>query len=241
MVNNVFLNTIIGWQQEINLTITDYFDLLETGNTQVYFSILAISFLYGLIHAMGPGHGKMVIASYFLANDLKVSASFKAGFLTSVIHTLSALLITGTLYVFFQNTISGYFQTINAHMYKISGIFILILACYLVYDMIQDKNIKEELEPLTKKNLWSVAFSIGIVPCPGVMTIVLYSMILGYLGLGVLSAIMMSIGMGITISTAAIVASSIKHSKYVQYKKGLEYLSYIGIGLLFCLGGFLLL
>jgi len=240
MQNNIFLNTIIGWQQEINLKITDYFDLLDNGNTEVYFIILAISFLYGLIHAMGPGHGKMVIASYFLANDLKISASFKAGFLTSIIHTISALFITGTLYLFFENSISGYFQTINTNMYKLSGIFILLIACYLLYDTFQDRKIKEELQPLKEKNLFSVALSIGIVPCPGVMTIVLYSMILGYLGLGVFSAIMMSIGMGITISSAAIFASSIKQSKLTQYKKTMEFLSYIGIGLLFCLGGGLL-
>jgi len=241
MQNNIFLNTIISWQQEINLTLSNYFDLLERGNKEVYLSILAISFLYGLIHAMGPGHGKMVIASYFLANNLRVSSSFKAGFLTSVIHTISALIITGTLYVFFQNSISGYFQSINEYMYKISAVFIILIACYLLYDTINDKKIKEELQPLKQKSLFSIALSIGIVPCPGVMTIVLYSMILGYLELGILSAIMMSIGMGITISIAAILASSVKQSKYGQYKKRMEYFSYAGIGLLFGFGGLLLL
>ena len=83
--------------------------------------------------------------------------------------------------------------------------------------------------------------AVRIVPCPGVMTIVLYSMILGYLELGILSAIMMSIGMGITISIAAILASSVKQSRYVQYKKRMNYLSYAGIGLLFGFGGLLLL
>ena len=164
-----------------------------------------------------------------------------AVFLTSVIHTISALIITGTLYIFFQNSISIYFQSINENMYKISAIFIILIACYLLYDIIHDKKIKEELQPLKQKSLLSIALSIGIVPCPGVMTIVLYSMILGYLELGILSAIMMSIGMGITISIAAISASSVKQSKYGQYKKRMEYLSYAGIGLLFGFGGLLLL
>jgi nickel/cobalt exporter len=238
--NNIFLSHIISWQQEINLMISDYFDLLQEGNATAHFTILAISFLYGLIHAMGPGHGKMVIASYFLAKDSNRVEAFKAGFLTAIIHTISALLITGILYVFFQNTISGYFQSINQNMYKVSAVFIILIACFLLYESLHDRDKKEEMQPLKNKNILTIALSIGIVPCPGVMTIVLYAMILGYLTLGVFSAVTMSIGMGLTISIAAILASSIKSTSHAKYKKGIEILTFVGIGVLFLLGGSLL-
>jgi len=73
---NTFLNFVIGTQQKINLQISDYFDRLETGDESMFIYILAVSFLYGLIHALGPGHGKMVIASYFLTKKYKNKRGF---------------------------------------------------------------------------------------------------------------------------------------------------------------------
>ncbi|WP_072680177.1 nickel/cobalt transporter [Arcobacter sp. LA11] len=235
-----FLNFVVQTQQILNIKISNYFDRLEMGESIIFFYILAVSFIYGLVHALGPGHGKLVIASYFLAKEAKIKEAFKAGFLTSIIHTFSALCITGLLYIFLQNSITKHFQEINTNMYKISAIFIIFIALYLLYEVITDKNEEEKIQRLQTKNLFAVTFSIGIVPCPGVMTIVLFSMILGYISLGILSAVAMSIGMGITISVAAIVATQVKNSRYQNYKVYMNLLTYSAIILLFILGVFLL-
>jgi len=231
-----FLNFIIQSQQKLNNLIADYFDRLEAGESMIFFYILGVSFLYGLIHALGPGHGKMVIASYFLAKEAKIKEAFKAGFLTSVIHTISALLITGVLYIFFKRAVTKYFQEINANMYKISAVFIILIALYLLYEVIKDRNEEEKLQTLQNKNLLAVSLSIGIVPCPGVMTIVLFSMILGYINLGILSAITMSIGMGLTISLAAVLSVKVKNTKYKEYKVLMNIFTYMGIAILFIMG-----
>lgn len=237
---NIFLNFIIGTQQKINLQISDYFDRLETGDETMFIYILVVSFLYGLIHALGPGHGKMVIASYFLTKDTKIKEAFKAGFLTSIIHTISALFITFTLYIFFENAITKYFSNINTNMYKISAIFIILIALFLLYETYKDRNEEEKIEKMGNKSLLAVTMSIGIVPCPGVMSIVLFSIILGYINLGILSAIFMSIGMGLTISFAAIISSRIKSSENRNLQAIINKISYLGILLLFSMGIILL-
>lgn len=243
-IYNSFLNTIISWQQNINLFITDSFDKLDAGDSSMYIYILAVSFIYGLVHALGPGHGKMVIASYFLVHGAKTKEALKAGFLTSVIHTISALSVTMILFSFFQHSIMEYFQDINANMYKVSAVFIILIASYLLYETIKDRNVKEDSinkGQVRNKSIFSIAFAIGIVPCPGVMTIVLFSMILGYYTLGVMSAVMMSIGMGITISFAAILTTKVRNSKYKEiYQPLFKKITYIGIGVLYALGFVLL-
>ncbi len=239
-LSNTFLNFVIGTQQKINLIITDSFDKLDSGDSSMFLYILLVSFLYGLIHALGPGHGKMVIASYFLVKGAKSKEAFKAGFLTSVIHTISALVITAILYLFFESTITSYFEQINMNMYKVSAIFIISIALYLLYDTFKDRNVEEKEERVGNKSLLAVSMSIGIVPCPGVMSIVLFSIILGYINLGVLSAIAMSIGMGITISLAAILSTQVKKTKYKNISSLMYKASYVGIFLLLILGILLL-
>lgn len=244
-LHNSIMGYIISAQQNLNLFISDSFDKLDGGDSTMYFYILLLSLIYGLVHALGPGHGKMVIASYFLVKGAKTKEAFKAGFLTAVVHTLSALLITGLLYLFFQNSITGYFQDINANMYKISAVFIILIALFLLYETIKDRNVKEESvqgSEIKNKSIITIALSIGIVPCPGVMTIVLFSMILGYYYLGILSAVTMSIGMGVTISLAAILTTKVKNSKYKQrYEPLFRKITYFGIALLFSLGVMILI
>ncbi|MCD8478217.1 MAG: hypothetical protein LRY68_10335 [Sulfurospirillum sp.] len=237
---HTFLSYIIGWQKEINSAITDAFDTLEStqGGTEVYGYILLSAFVYGLVHALGPGHGKMVIASYFLVHGSKVRDALKAAFLTSLVHTFSALSITAILYLFFQNAIMKHFERINANMYKISAIFIMLLALFLLFETLKErKDTTAHPANTTSKNLFKIAFSIGVVPCPGVMSIVLFSMILGYYTLGVASAISMSIGMGITMSLAAIASTRIKNASFFTRHNKLFYnLSFVGIVLLFGIG-----
>jgi hypothetical protein len=51
----------------------------------------------------------------------------------------------------------------------------------------------------------------------------------------------MSLGMGITISFAAIISSKVRTSKYKNYKFLMNFFTYFGIFILFFMGGLLLL
>ncbi len=83
----------------------------------VLFIALGAAFLYGLLHALGPGHRKTVIFSYFLAEDAPVIQGVAAGVLLAALHGAAAIglilpiyyLLRGSLLITF-NSVSRYIE-----------------------------------------------------------------------------------------------------------------------------------
>ena len=58
-------------------------------------TLLAISFAYGIFHAAGPGHGKAVISSYLVANEETARRGIVLSFVSALMQSLVAVLIVG--------------------------------------------------------------------------------------------------------------------------------------------------
>src|SRR5690348_17381908 len=61
----------------------------------VTYTLLGISFLYGIFHAAGPGHGKAVISSYLVANNETWKRGVALSFASAILQALTAILIVG--------------------------------------------------------------------------------------------------------------------------------------------------
>ena len=57
--------------------------------------LMGISFLYGIFHAAGPGHGKAVISSYLFANDETWRRGITLSFASAVMQSLTAISTVG--------------------------------------------------------------------------------------------------------------------------------------------------
>ena len=69
------------------------------GSLSASWALIAVSFLYGVFHAVGPGHGKAVISSYVLANGATVRRGIALSFLAALVQALSAIIIVSILAV----------------------------------------------------------------------------------------------------------------------------------------------
>jgi ABC-type nickel/cobalt efflux system permease component RcnA len=58
-------------------------------------TLLAISFAYGVFHAAGPGHGKAVISSYLIANEETARRGIVLAFASALLQALVAVAIVG--------------------------------------------------------------------------------------------------------------------------------------------------
>ena len=58
-------------------------------------ALLGLSFLYGIFHAAGPGHGKAVISSYVVANDETWRRGVVLSFASALLQAFVAVAFVG--------------------------------------------------------------------------------------------------------------------------------------------------
>jgi nickel/cobalt transporter (NicO) family protein len=87
---------IVGWllskQSEFYREISSAIRAAKTDGHAVW-TLLAISFAYGIFHAAGPGHGKAVISSYLVANQETARRGIVLSFASALLQSLVAVVI----------------------------------------------------------------------------------------------------------------------------------------------------
>jgi ABC-type nickel/cobalt efflux system permease component RcnA len=91
-----------------------------------------VSFLYGVFHAVGPGHGKFVISSYALANAETVRRGVWVSFMAALVQALSAIAIVGLLSIVLKAT-SLQMRRAEAWLESASWALIALLGLWLLY------------------------------------------------------------------------------------------------------------
>ncbi|WP_424628086.1 nickel/cobalt transporter [Bradyrhizobium sp. SYSU BS000235] len=89
---------IVGWllakQSEFYRQMSSTIRAAKTDGTAVW-TLLGISFAYGIFHAAGPGHGKAVISSYLVANEETARRGIVLSFASALMQALVAVAIVG--------------------------------------------------------------------------------------------------------------------------------------------------
>jgi ABC-type nickel/cobalt efflux system permease component RcnA len=89
---------IIGWvlakQSEFYRAMSSTIRAAKNDGSAVW-TLLGISFAYGVFHAAGPGHGKAVISSYLVANEETARRGILLSFASALAQALVAVLIVG--------------------------------------------------------------------------------------------------------------------------------------------------
>lgn len=84
----------LGWLSRLQ---TDFYQALVASldamkqDWTAFWLLGGLSFLYGVLHAAGPGHGKVVISSYVLANEAQMRRGITLSFLSAMLQSLVAI------------------------------------------------------------------------------------------------------------------------------------------------------
>lgn len=62
-------------------------------------TLMLLSFAYGIFHAAGPGHGKAVISTWLLATESELKRGVLISFMSAVIQALTAIVLVSVLFL----------------------------------------------------------------------------------------------------------------------------------------------
>ncbi len=194
-------------------------------------ALVLISFFYGVVHAVGPGHGKAVISSYALANERTARRGILLAFGASFIQALSAIALVGVMAIMLNamglriRERVGDLETLSYALVAVVGGLMLYAAVRRIrrqsaptgqHDHAHDVECgcghAHMPEPQALQNTWSwrsaaaIMLAVGVRPCTGAIVVLVFALTQGLFWAGILSTFAMSLGTAITVSILAAAA-----------------------------------
>jgi nickel/cobalt transporter (NicO) family protein len=108
---------VLGWifakQAEFYRQFSGLIRAAKADGSAVW-SLIGLSFLYGIFHAAGPGHGKAVISSYIVANDETWTRGVVLSFASALLQALVAVVVVGIAAVLLSASAATMGRAVNA-------------------------------------------------------------------------------------------------------------------------------
>ena len=227
--------TVIAEEQKVlREKLTAAISAMKSGDWDAIWKFLAICLVYGMLHALGPGHGKSIVVGYFIARRGRWRQGVALGAGITVTHTMSAVLLLLILYAIFKATVFAAFETgrigierASYALVMLTGVLLVVLAirdvfkshkgcgCSTRLESAEGAVAESKLPPIARwREILGVAAVTGIVPCPAVALIVLFCLLNSMVALSLLGALVICIGMTITNVAFGIAA--------VAFRKGID-------------------
>lgn len=123
------------------MQIKKYLVEIEKGgdNLALFFLLLA-SFFYGVIHALGPGHGKALAFSYFSAQKSSYIQAFGISMATAFIHILGALVLVVVSVFILQSVLNSFIDDSITYITQTSAVLIMLLSIFILYRKLKKKS-----------------------------------------------------------------------------------------------------
>ncbi|MBU3956258.1 hypothetical protein KJ633_07325 [bacterium] len=182
-------------------------------NSRLLIKLCFFAFIYGVIHALGPGHGKTIIFSYFLSEQAEAKKGVLTGTIIAFMQSLSSIIIVSALYLFVRHahmtSIENFSRVIKPVSYgliSLVGLFLMVKPLKVLLQKGRSGQNKNSEYSADRGSMLSLAFAVGIIPCPGAVILLLFSMSMQVLKIGVLLVLVMALGMAATISAAGVLS-----------------------------------
>ncbi|MGG5839266.1 nickel/cobalt transporter, partial [Huaxiibacter chinensis] len=234
----VMMKSIL-WQREVNQQMSSLLKAVAADPAKAGGSLLIFSFLYGVLHALGPGHGKIVITTWLATHPSKLKSSIGLTLASSLLQGMVAIVLVVVVLTLLklparQLHLSSFW--LEKGSYALVGVLGLLLSWRALKKlrMLMRKPTFKTFTPHhvhnaqcgcghqhlpTQAQLQSgedwrarlmIILSMGMRPCSGAIMVLLFSKVIGVFSWGVISALAMAAGTSLTITSLALLVHSFR-------------------------------
>jgi nickel/cobalt transporter (NicO) family protein len=217
---------LLVFQRESNRLIAKHMKAIRDGETAGPLLIgLLLAFAYGVVHALGPGHGKVVVATYFLARDAQIMRGLLMGLQIAIFHVLSAIVVVALADLVLRQAFGGAPAEVAGVRLTSYGLIALIGATMLAQAIRRSRLRRAGIEVgqdcghdhgLHRHGArtevgghaqqGALSLGVGLVPCTGAVLILLYALANDILLPGLLLVTAIAAGMAITMGALGILS-----------------------------------
>lgn len=215
------LRSLAAWgfalQRQMNGEMRGHLAALkESASAEAALGLLLAAFLYGVFHAVGPGHGKVVIGGYFATRRAKVLHGVSASILAAAIQALSAIAVVALLAgaaALAPRDVMAHAAWLEVASYGL----IAVLGVAMAWRMLRGHQCSHGCShhhhhhhhghhhhdhhgEMDRVTLFSLAGAVGFRPCSGAILVLLFTMANGLFALGVAATFAMALGVAITVT-----------------------------------------
>ncbi|SIS67297.1 ABC-type nickel/cobalt efflux system, permease component RcnA [Roseivivax lentus] len=216
-------------QREFQNALAGNLRAQRSGTAGAFAAFLALCFGYGFFHALGPGHGKVVVGGYGVARQVPVLRLSLIALLSAFAQALSAILIVLAGLFLLNWSRTQMTDTATDMMVPVSGAAIGLVGLWLAFRGARGAwrswrpqgaaaghdhagcghshgpSMSDLRRATNLREAAALIVSIGIRPCSGAILLLVLTWYMGNLGAGILGTLAMSAGTaGLTILVAVL-------------------------------------
>lgn len=253
---NVIRQYLVTVQRSLLAGLSDYFDLIDTGDKLAVALTCLFTLIYGFVHSLGPGHGKSAVVFLVSAKSYRKSIIVGICLLLNVMQavmTVGVVMVANHIFSLGYRQSLGYVSSINQWV----GLAMMLFGGYLLLQLIVI-SVKHRTTASTGVSVPQVGqtssriglFMYGLRPCTSTSLIALFTLL--WFDWSLASALVLSSFMGsfLALVTVVLISRRVLNYSYkrlkvtelsaVQYQLWIKLSKHLALAAFYALVGWLL-
>ena len=157
-------------------------------------AVLPLGVVFGAIHALTPGHGKSVLASYVLGSRLAMLRAAAVAFALATVHVGTAVVIALTALPLVTRGLAGVGR--SPSLETVSRLLLVAIGVWLIGRALRGR-------PHVHREGIVVGLAAGLVPCPLTLFVMIFALSRKVPEAGLMFALAMMLGVLLTLTATA--------------------------------------